>query len=132
MFSQNPFNLMVEFIRDERDFKSKICLLDLVAFFLSVTCKSIYTTCEAPASHGSLILLIHFQPAFLKPLFSPVVPCNCGSCVHVCHSSFTFLLVLEFTPFPFSFSFSHSTHDLTQGENSDRLWQIFRVGHIRT
>ena len=76
------------------------------------------------------ILIIHFKPAFSKPLFSPVVSCDPSTCVHVCHSSFAFLLVLEFTPF--SFSLSHSTHDLTQGENSDCLWWIFRVGHIRT
>ena len=45
---------------------------------------------------GCTTFLIHFKPAFSKPLFSSVVPCNRGTCVHVCHSSFTFLLVLPF------------------------------------
>ena len=86
------------------------------------------TSCDTRALHGLPILFI--QPAFSKPLFGSVVPCNRGTCVHMCYSSFAFLLVLKFTPF--SFSFSHSMHDLTQGENSDRLWRIFRVGHSRT
>ena len=89
-----------------------------------------YASCDTRALHGSPILFIHFKPAFSKPLFSPVVQCNRGTCVHVCHSSFAFLLVLEFTPLPFSLS--HSTHYWTQGKNSDRLWRVFRVGHIRT
>ena len=97
----------------------------------TLTCINIYyTSCDTRAFHGSTILFIHFKPAFSERLFSPVVSCNRSTCVHVCHSSFAFLLVLEFTPFPFSFS--HLTHDLTQGENSLRLWRIFRVGHIRT
>ena len=57
------------------------------------------TSCDTRASHASPILFIHFQSAFSKPMFSPSVPCNHGTCVHVCHSSFAFLLVLEFTPF---------------------------------
>ena len=69
----------------------------------------IHTSCDTRAFHGSPVLFIYSKPAFSKPLFSPVVPCNRGTCVHVCHSLFAFLLVLEFTPFPYSLS--HSTHD---------------------
>ena len=43
----------------------------------------IYTSCDTCASHGSPVLFIHFKPAFSRPLFNPVVPCNRGTCVHV-------------------------------------------------
>ena len=52
-------------------------------------------SCDTWALHGSLILFIHFKPAFSKPFFSPVVPCNRGTWVHVCHSSFAFYWFLK-------------------------------------
>ena len=52
---------------------------------------SIYTICDTRAKHGSPILLIHFKLAFSKPLFSPVAPCNRGTCVHVCHFIYLFI-----------------------------------------
>ena len=98
-----------------------VLLRSLSGSSMEVVFPTVYglSSCDTRALHGLPILFIHFKPAFSKPLFSPVVPCNRGTCVHVCHSSFAFLLVLEFTPFPFSLS--HLTHDWTQGENSDRL-----------
>ena len=98
------------------------CLVWVFCDFPSTTVPVLCTGCP--------IFLIHFQPAFLKTLFSPVVPAVVLSCKYATHSlPFQCLRSLLLLVFIFPTPCKSST--CTIWLRRDRLSSIFRVIHIR-
>ena len=90
----------------------------------------LYTSCGTRASHGLPHILIHFQLAFLKPLFSPVVPAVEPLCKCATHS-LLFQSLRSLLPLVFIFPTLCKSSTCTIWLRRDRLSSIFRVIHIR-